>query len=131
MGEPSQASRSADRRKRLGAIGEQLALEHYQRLGFELLERNYRTRWGELDLVVCDSTTLVFAEVKTGVRRASIAPLERLHGDKQRRVRRMASAWMHERRDRRRLPAVRFDAIAVTVDASGSLVALEHLEGAF
>jgi putative endonuclease len=133
MEEPTPQPRrsAAAARSRIGAIGEQLALEHYERLGFTLIERNYRTRWGKLDPVVSDVSTLVFAEVKTGGRRSSVAPLERLHSDKQRRVRRMAGAWLHEHRDRPRLAAVRFDAIIVTVDASARLVALEHLEGAF
>lgn len=129
MEEPRPRRRSA--RQRTGAIGEQLAVEHYERLGYALLERNYRTRWGELDLVVCDTNTLVFAEVKTGHRNASIEPAQRLGGDKQRRVRWMAGQWMHEHRERPRLPAMRFDAIIVTLDARDALVALEHLEGAF
>lgn len=50
-----------------GAIGarfEQLALEHMERAGLKLVERNYRTRFGELDLVMRDGATLVFAEVR-------------------------------------------------------------------
>ena len=56
---------SSDVRPHLGRLGEDLALEHLERLGFRVLERNYRTRYGELDLVVSDSATIVFVEVKT------------------------------------------------------------------
>ena len=55
----------ADPRRRLGQLGEQLAAEHLVRLGFEIVERNYRTRWGELDIVAFDGRTLAFCEVKT------------------------------------------------------------------
>jgi Holliday junction resolvase-like predicted endonuclease len=53
------------RRQILGSAGERLALEHYERLGFELLAANHRTRAGELDLIVADRRTIVFVEVKT------------------------------------------------------------------
>jgi putative endonuclease len=121
----------ASARRLVGALGERFAAEHYERLGYTVLDRNYRTRWGELDLIVADAQTLVFAEVKAASQRASVAPLERLGGHKQRRVRQIAAAWMCEPRDRPWFSAVRFDAVAVTVDESGGLVALDHLEDAF
>src|SRR5882672_4787710 len=54
-----------DPRQALGRLGEQLALEHLERLGYSLVARNHRTRFGELDLIVTDGRALVFAEVKT------------------------------------------------------------------
>lgn len=119
------------RRRRLGARGEQLALEHFERLGFALLDRNYRTRFGELDLILHDGATLVFAEVKTARGGARVTPFDRLHAAKQLQVRRIARAWLHERGGRPRAAEVRFDAVAVTLDHAGRLLALEHLEGAF
>src|SRR3954447_9313516 len=56
---------SDDLRHSLGAVGERLAAEHLERRGFEILERNFRTRWGELDLVAYDGRVLAFCEVKT------------------------------------------------------------------
>jgi putative endonuclease len=116
----------------LGRVGEQVAAEHLSRLGYEIVERNYRTRWGELDIVARAGRTLAFCEVKT--RRAggrAGGPLQAVSPGKQARVRRMASSWLRERRDRPYAAVVRFDAIGVTLDAAGRLVALEHLEGAF
>jgi putative endonuclease len=119
-----------DHRRGLGSSGEQLAADHLERLGFEIVEHNYRTRWGELDLVGFDGSTLVFCEVKT--RRAGRgSPFDALHAGKQDRVRRMAASWLVERSDHPRAPDLRFDAIGVTIDARGRLVALDHLEGAF
>ena len=123
---------SADPRPELGRRGEQLAVEHLIRRGFRIVERNYRTRWGELDIVAFDGRTLAFCEVKT--RRLSSAgrnPLESVHPLKRSKVRRMASRWLIERTDRPYADTVRFDAIGVILDASGRLVSLEHLEGAF
>ena len=123
---------SADLRQHLGRIGEDLALAHLRRLGFELVVRNHRTRWGEIDLVVHDGSTLVFVEVKT--RRASgvgRGPWEALHERKRAQVRRMAAAYLADVQERPRAMELRFDAIGVVIDARGRLVRLDHLEGAF
>ncbi len=121
---------SNDLRHRLGHAGEQLAAEHLERRGYAIVARNHRTRWGEIDLIAVDERRLVFCEVKT--RRAGAAgPLEGLREAQCRRLRRMAAAWLQEQADRPHTPELRFDAIGVTIDAHGRLVALEHLEDAF
>ena len=120
-----------DVRHHLGRVGEQLALEHLERLGYALVARNHRTRFGELDLVVCDGATLVFAEVKSRRSSRPGRPWENLHPAKRAQVRRMAAAFLAEVDDRPRAQELRFDAVGVTIDARGNLVALEHLEGAF
>ena len=124
---------SSDPRHQLGRLGEQLAAEHLIRCGFQILERNYRTRWGELDIVAFDGRTLSFCEVKTRRlgRDGLAAPLEAIRGRKRSQVRKMAGSWMRERRDRAYAPVVRCDAIGVTFDRGGCLVSIEHLEGAF
>ena len=123
---------TTDPRKALGQLGEQLAAEHLIRRGFEIVERNYRTRWGELDIVAFDGRVLTFCEVKT--RRATaagVSPLEAVRALKRSKVRKMAGRWLVERTDRPYADTVRFDAIGVTLDAGGRLISLEHLEGAF
>jgi len=119
---------STDPRHDLGRTGEGLAAEHLERLGYAVLARNHRTRHGELDLVAHGHGVLVFAEVKT--RRAG-EPWASLHPRKRAQVRAMARAWLAETADRPYARELRFDAIAVRVDAKGALVALDHLEGAF
>jgi putative endonuclease len=121
-----------DGRRELGQVGETLAAEHLVRLGYEIVERNYRTRWGELDIVARAGTTLAFCEVKT--RRAggrAGGPFDAVGPGKQARVRKMAGRWLVDRRDRPYAQVIRFDAIGVTVDGTGRLVELRHLEGAF
>ena len=81
--------------------------------------------------MVCDGRALVFAEVKTR-RAARIGRAwDSLHPRKREQVRRMARAFLAEVDDRPRASDLRFDAIGVTIDAQGRLVALEHLEAAF
>jgi len=126
------AAGTGDPRRALGDRGERLALAHLGRLGYTLIARNHRTRWGEIDLIVFDGTTLVFVEVKT--RRSSGSAgsaLDAVAHGKQQQVRRMAAAWLAEVEDRPRSPEIRFDVVGVTVDAHGELVRLDHLEGAF
>ncbi len=122
---------SSERRSELGQLGEQLAAEHLVRRGFEIVERNYRTRWGELDIVAFDGRTLAFCEVKTRRTAGGASPLEAVRPRKQSRVRKMAGSWLIERTERPRADNLRFDAIGVTLDLAGRLVKLEHLEGAF
>jgi putative endonuclease len=120
-----------DLRRHLGQTGETLACEHLRRLGFDIVERNYRTRWGELDIVAFDGRTLAFCEVKTRRTGGGAAPLEAVHGVKQQRVRKMAGQWLVERTERPRADEIRFDAIGVILDGQDRLVSLEHLAGAF
>jgi len=117
---------SSDVRHRLGQA------EHMARIGFDVVERNYRTRWGELDLVAFDGRTLAFCEVKTRRAHGSAGgPFDAVGPTKQAQVRKMAGSWLIERKDRPYAEVIRFDAIGVTFDAAGQLVSLEHLEGAF
>jgi putative endonuclease len=131
------ADSGSDPRRRLGAAGEELAARHLEARGLEILDRNYRTRHGELDLVARDERCLVFCEVKTRILRAPpgpLGPLAAIGARKQRRVRAMASEWLtgaHERLGPSSPPEIRFDAVGISLDPSGRLIELEHLEGAF
>ena len=120
---------SNDPRHLLGRRGEELAAEHLERLGYTVVARNHRTRYGEIDLVAADARTLVIVEVKT--RRGRGNPWDNLDARKRAQVRRMGGAYLNEVDDRPRRPNLRFDAIGVTFDAAGRLTALDHLESAF
>ena len=126
---------SDDARRRLGALGERLAREHLERDGYEIVERNFRCRLGELDIVAADDRALVFCEVKTrvaGSRAGPARPLEAIGTRKRRRLRRLAIEWLRTHgANRPHRSALRFDAVGVTVNRAGGLLALEHVEGAF
>jgi putative endonuclease len=131
-----------DQRSVVGRLGEQLAAEHLERLGFQILERNFRNRWGELDIVAYDGRVIAFCEVKSrrlrgggpgtgGGLGVGGTPFDAVHPGKRARVRRMAGHWLMSRTDRPYAEELRFDAIGITFDRSGRLLSLEHLEGAF
>jgi putative endonuclease len=128
---------ATDLRRTRGAIGEEIAARHLTREGYELIDRNYRTRFGEIDLVAADVRCLVFCEVKTRVAHGRAGPargLDAIGSRKRRQVRAMAGQWLHDRRGRRdtpRRPGLRFDAIGVTLSAGGELLSLEHVRDAF
>jgi putative endonuclease len=135
---PSPPGAREDPRHALGRLGEQLAADHLERLGFAVIERNARTRYGEIDLIVFDGHTLVFTEVKTRRARrrwrlsAEEQPLAWLRTSQRARLRRLAAAWLHrESRNRPTAHTIRFDGIGVIVDEANRLVCLDHIEGAW
>jgi putative endonuclease len=118
---------SANARQLLGKAGEEHAAAHYQRLGYTLVARNYRAHAGELDLIVADRRTLVFVEVKTR-RAGGLDPLDAITAAKRRRMRLLATIWLASADGRPRRRELRFDAVAVVIDAAGRLVALDQVE---
>lgn len=122
----------ADPRRQTGATGEQAAVEHLSSIGFEVLERNARTRFGELDIVGLEGRTLAFVEVKalrgSGRDRAEQA-LESIGPRKRLQVRRLARAWLAERPSPGPYTEIRFDAVGVAVGSAGADVV--HIPAAF
>ncbi len=121
-------------RQRIGRAAEELVAERLAAVGWEIVERNARTRFGELDIVALDGQALVFVEVKAGREGSAFGP-ERpvlaVGPRKQLRIRRLATAWMAERRGVPRYADIRFDAVGVTFDRAGAVVDYEHIVGAF
>ncbi len=121
-------------RQRIGRAAEDLVAARLAAAGWEIVERNARTRYGELDIVALDGRTLVFVEVKAGREGSAFGP-ERpvlaVDRRKQQRVRRLATAWMAEHRGAVRYDGIRFDAVGVTFDRSGQVIDVEHMVAAF
>jgi putative endonuclease len=121
-------------RRRTGQIAEGLVAARLIAEDWEIVERNARTRYGELDIVARDGHVLVFIEVKGARVDTSYGP-ERpicsIDFRKQRKVRRLATAWLSERRDQPHYDDIRFDAVGVTLDRSGAPLDIEHIKGAF
>jgi putative endonuclease len=123
-----------DPRRRTGQIAEDLVADRLAAKGWEIVERNARTRYGELDIVALDGAILVFVEVK-GARAATRfgpeKPILSIDFTKQRRVRHLGIAWMAERREFPPFDDIRFDAVGVTLDRGDRPVEVEYIEGAF
>jgi putative endonuclease len=116
-------------RRRLGVAGEEAVARHYRDAGYVVLDRNWRCRDGELDLVLTLGGTLVFCEVKTRSSTAFGAPFEAVTVTKQRRLRTLALRWLAEHPEHR-ARALRFDVASVrTAPANGP--AIEVIEHAF
>src|SRR4051794_4823767 len=127
----------SDPRRTRGEIGERIAERHLERRGYRVLARNYRTRYGEIDLVAADEDAIVFCEVKTRAgagRSGPASPLDAIGPSKRRRVRMMAAQWLAAQASepsRPRRAQLRFDAIGITLGAGNRLGAINHLGGAF
>jgi putative endonuclease len=128
---------SPDLRRSRGSLGEQIAADHLVEAGYEILDRNFRTRRGELDLVAADAGAIVFCEVKTrvvGGRSGPALALDAVGPAKRRRLRQLAVAWLRDRpaaAGRPRRDRLRFDAIGITISPGGRLLALDHVVDAF
>src|SRR4051794_31587970 len=108
----SDPARGGDRRGAMGRRGEDAVARWYEALGFAGVDRNWRSRSGELDLVLARAGVVVFCEVKTRTSTAFGSPLEAVTAAKHRRLRRLAGEWLaasgHHAAD------VRIDVAAVT-----------------
>jgi putative endonuclease len=114
----------------LGRFGEDVAAEHLVADGCVLLDRNWRCRAGELDVVARDGNAVVFCEVKS---RSSVRfglPVEAVTPVKARRQRALAAQWLAAHRDDAGAGAVRFDVVGVLA-APGQTPRVTHLKAIF
>lgn len=109
------------RRKELGRRGEAAAAGWYENQGFTVLQRNWRVRSGELDLICARGDTVVFVEVKTRTSTRYGLAAEAVTPAKQRRIRKLAMIWLHQAN--RRYRTLRFD--VVDANAQGHLKVYE------
>ncbi|MGU3503260.1 YraN family protein [Mycobacterium sp. C31M] len=100
-------------RAEIGARGEQVAVEHLESLGMKVLERNWRCRYGELDVIALDpvTNTVVFVEVKARTSDQFGGVAYAVTPDKVRRLRRLVGLWLAAHPGRR--AGVRLDVIGV------------------
>lgn len=122
-------ARRADPRRALGATGEEAVASWYVAAGYRVLDRNWRCREGELDLVFARPGTVVFCEVKTRRSTAYGSPAEAVTITKQRRIRTLAMRWLSEHPEAR-ARELRFD-VAAVMAARGSAPVIDVIEGAF
>lgn len=121
-------SPARDPRRRLGDAGETAAAQELEALGYAILERNYRCRGGEADLVAAEGGDLVFLEVKTRTSLRHGLPREAVNWTKQQHLVRAAEHYLHthEIEDR----PVRFDVIEVVI-LNGRIAHVEVIRDAF
>jgi putative endonuclease len=115
-------------RAELGALGEQLAVDHLRGLGLQVLSRNWRCRYGELDLIAADPTTrtVVFVEVKTRTTDMFGGPAQAVTPQKVRRLRRLAGLWLSAQETK--WSAIRIDVVGIRIGRHRA-PEITHLEG--
>jgi len=109
-----------DKRQSLGISGETLACDELQRRGYAILERRYRTRFGEIDIIARDGRTIVFVEVKARVTDDFGGAAAAITGWKERRIARMALDYVS--RQRLHDHPCRFDVVAIDFAPAGPRV---------
>ncbi len=124
-----------DTRRTTGVKGEDEAARFLTRSGYAILDKNVRTRAGEIDLVAKEGKTLVFVEVKT---RRDTPPVEGaeppvpqagVHTRKQNRLAKLALGYLKLKRIRQ--TPCRFDVVSVIINDEGSVKAIRHIPNAF
>ena len=118
-----------DTRRATGIRGEEEAARFLARCGYAILDKNVRTRAGEIDLVAKEGKTLVFVEVKTRKDLAGDPPEAAVNTRKQNRLGKLALGYLKLRR-LREMPC-RFDVVAVIVNNEGGVKAIRHIPNAF
>jgi putative endonuclease len=121
--------RRNDDRRLLGDAGEDLVARWYADAGYRVLDRNWRCREGELDVVVARGSVLVFCEVKTRRSTAFGTPAEAVTITKQRRLRTLAMRWL-DAHPHARAKTLRFDVASVLAPRDTS-PQIDVIEGAF
>ncbi len=117
----------ANPRQKLGQSGESLALQYLQKRGYKLLEKNYRNRIGEIDIIARDGDTLVFVEVKARRSERYGSPRLAITPHKQRKISQTALAYL--KYTRQMDCRARFD--VVFVKSGGVRPEIELIQNAF
>ena len=113
----------------LGRQGEALAVAYLRKNGYQILERNLRMKFGEIDLVARKAGTLCFVEIKARTSLQFGWPEEGVTAEKQRRLGRLASGYL-QRRGLSEVP-VRFDVVSVLLAPDGSGSRIRLIKNAF
>lgn len=119
--------------RKTGNKGEQIAADFLANKGYEILEQNYRNKWGEVDIVVRKSETrnmkletiVVFVEVKTKTEEIYGEPWEMINKHKLKQIMQMGHLWCMENHYHGLL---RIDVVGVWLDMSGEVARVEHWE---
>lgn len=124
----TEAKSVAETRRELGRRGEEAAAVFLQGLGQRIVMRNWRCRFGEVDLITQDGDTLVFCEVKTRKSVRAGRPSEAITAKKQRKYSQLAALWLSRFQEEE--CAVRFDAVSILVTGEHS-ARITLIKGAF
>lgn len=110
--------------KWLGKKGEEIAAEYLRKKDYQILDQNFSSRYGELDLIALDSGDLVFVEVKTRTSQDYGMPEESITPEKLNRIESTGLIWLQEH------PEItdqwRIDAVAIILNSAGEVIDIQH-----
>ncbi len=115
--------------KSLGNKGEAAAAEHLKKLGYEIIEQNYRCRYGEIDIIGLDKGDLAFVEVKSRTSDRYGTPFEAVNYHKQKKLRQLAAYYLQAQE--RYMGSCRFDVVGVLLSKNGTIHKIEIIKNAF
>lgn len=116
----------SQRRINLGRVGEQEATAYLQKKGYQILARNFRARWGEIDIICGRGQRLVFVEVKTHASDQAGQPEESVTPRKIAILQRTAQYF--KMKQPQTPDQLQLDVIAIKLDPSGQVKSLRHFE---
>ncbi len=111
-----------------GKIGEDYAADYLLQNGYQILERNYHCRFGEIDIIVRNDQYLIFTEVKTRNEKHMVSPLEAVTVGKQKKLYRTALVYLQSHPTQLQ---PRFDVIGIITNTNNAVLSMEHIENAF
>ncbi len=118
-----------DDRKEVGAKGEKLAAKFLKRKGYKIIQRNYKCKLGEIDIIAEQDRTIVFVEVKTRRTQEFGPPQYAITAAKRGQISRVALLYIREKKMVEQ--SCRFDVIAITFPPESRKPRIEHIENAF
>ena len=110
-----------------GKWGEQIACGHLKKLGYQIVEQNFRSRFGEIDIIARHNDVIVFVEVKTRASHSMVSGAESITPAKQKKMRNTAKLYLTGFSN---MPFVRFDVIIIEADGR-TVKSIELIDDAF
>lgn len=112
-----------------GTIGETIAADYLVKHGFKIIEKNFHTKWGEIDLIATHDDKLIFVEVKLKVGDKFGAPEEMIGWAKIRQVKRAAQFYLLTKKEVvQKYNMYRVDAVCVVINNQGEVERISHYE---
>lgn len=112
--------------RNIGFLGESLATNALENKGYEILKRNFRNKFGEIDIIAKDKNILVFVEVKTKKGIEFGLPEEMINAYKLRKVQKMAEVYLNGK-----ILPCRIDVVAIILSETNELLSLKHYENVY
>lgn len=118
--------------KNIGIFGENEAVSFLKQKGLILLDRNYHSKYGEIDIIAKDDKYIIFIEVKTRKHNAILKPSEAVDDEKQKKILKTAMLYLQLHKDIKLQP--RFDVIEIVyedINGKEKVKSINHIENAF